>query len=203
TTLTNSITITETNHKSAKPLYCLVYPEKLTPMTLNQTCQDIRDLLFNDIRLEKLKNSFYMFAVMSCNLTNSLCKVLAPFQINLHDLSFQKLPNQMLSELYRNQWTNSRAHDIATEPPWIQLYTSERVAMGKSTLIQRDIQRIREIHKTKTIHEICVAFNSTDIDWMKIMDRFWSYHPCSNDMKDADIDEENTLIIYHLNISSC
>ncbi|ETN98871.1 hypothetical protein RFI_38616, partial [Reticulomyxa filosa] len=103
----------------------------------------------------------------------------------------------MLSQLYRNQWTNNRVHDISTEPPWIQLYTSEQVAMGKSTLIQRDIQRIREIHTTKTVHEICVAFNSKDIDWVTIMNRFWSHHPC------VDIDEENTFIVYHLNISSC
>ncbi|ETO00841.1 hypothetical protein RFI_36600, partial [Reticulomyxa filosa] len=200
---TDLITITETNHKSAKPLYCLVYPEKLTPMTLNQICQDIHELLLSDIRLEQLKNNFYTFVVLSSNQENSLCKTLAPFKVKLHNLSFETLSNQMLSGLYRNQWANSWVHYISTEPPWIQLYTSEKVAMGKSTLIQRDIQRIREIHKTKTVHEICVAFNGKDIDWMKIMDRLWSYHPCSNDVKDADIDEENTLIIYHLNISSC
>ncbi|ETO04332.1 hypothetical protein RFI_33066, partial [Reticulomyxa filosa] len=200
---TDLITITETNHKSAKPLYCLVYPEKLTPMTLNQICQDIYELLLSDIRLEQLKNNFYTFVVLSSNQENPLCKILAPFKVIPHSFLFETLPNQILSGLYHNQWTNSRVHDISTEPPWIQLYTSEKVAMGKSTLIQRDIQRIREIHKTKTIHEICIAFNSKDIDWIKIMDRFWSYHPCSNDVKDADIDEENTLIIYHLNISSC
>ncbi|ETO10862.1 hypothetical protein RFI_26515, partial [Reticulomyxa filosa] len=45
-----------------KPLYCLVYPEKLTFATLYQICQDINKLLLNDIRLEKLKNCFYTFA---------------------------------------------------------------------------------------------------------------------------------------------
>ncbi|ETN97631.1 hypothetical protein RFI_39898, partial [Reticulomyxa filosa] len=155
--LTTDLTITETNHNLVKPLYCLVYPEKLAFATLDHICQDIHELLLNDIRLEQLKNSFYMFVVMSSEPTNDLCKILAPFQ----------------------------------------LYTSGQVAMGKSRLIQRDIQRIRKIHKAKTIHEICVAFNSKDIDWVTIMNRFWSHHPYS------DIDEENTLIIYHLNISSC
>ncbi|ETO18534.1 hypothetical protein RFI_18732, partial [Reticulomyxa filosa] len=197
------LTTTETNRNSVKPLYCLVYPEKLTLATLDQICQDIYELLLSDIRLEHLKNCFYMFTVLSFNKTNALCKILAPFRVTLQGLSFQHLPNQMLSKLYRNQWTNNRAHDISTEPPWIQLYTSERVAMGKSRLIQRDIQRIREIHKTKTVHEICITFNSKDIDWIKIMDRFWSYHPCSNEMKNMDIGEGNTLIIYHLDISSC
>ncbi|ETO05595.1 hypothetical protein RFI_31802, partial [Reticulomyxa filosa] len=203
TITTTHITMTEANRNSTKPLYCLVYPEKLAFTTLNHICQDIHELLLNDIRLEQLKNNFYMFAVMSSNATNDLCKILAPFQVTLHDLSFQRLPNQILSQLYRNQWNNSRVHDISTEPPWIQLYKSEQVAMGKSRLIHKDIQRIREIHKTKTVHEICVAFNSKNIDLVKIMDRFWSYHPCSNKVKDADIDEKSTLIIYHLNISSC
>ncbi|ETO05639.1 hypothetical protein RFI_31758 [Reticulomyxa filosa] len=101
----------------------------------------------------------------------------------------------MLSELYRNPWTNSQKHDIGTEPPWIQLYTSEQVAMGKSTLIQRDIQSIRKKHQKKQSMKFVLH--------LIIMNRFWSYHPCSNDSKGADIDEKNTLIIYHLNISSC
>ncbi|ETN97576.1 hypothetical protein RFI_39953, partial [Reticulomyxa filosa] len=200
-TLTNSITITETNHNSARPLYCLVYPEKLTSTTLNQICQDIHELLLNDIRLEQLKNNFYTFVILSSDQENLLCKTLTAFRVVPHSLSFQILPGKMLSQLYRNQWTNNRVHDISTEPPWIQLYTSEQVAMGKSTLIQRDIQRIRKIHKTKKVHKICVAFNSKDIDWMKIMDRFWSYYSRSNNVK--DIDKKKKLIIYHLNISSC
>ncbi|ETN97359.1 hypothetical protein RFI_40172, partial [Reticulomyxa filosa] len=203
TILTNSITITEPNHNSARPLYCLMYPEKLTSTTLDQICQDIHELLLSDIRLEQLKNNFYTFVVLSSDEENPLCKTLASFRIVLHNLSSQTLPEKMLSQLYHNQSINNGIYDIAMKPPWIQLYTSKQVAMGKSRLIQRDIQRIRERHKTKTVHEICVAFNSKDIDWMKIMNRFWSYHPCFNDVKDADIDEENTLIIYHLNISSC
>ncbi|ETO00340.1 hypothetical protein RFI_37107, partial [Reticulomyxa filosa] len=160
TTATDPITITETNHNSVKPLYCLVYPEKLTFATLDQICQDINELLLNDIRLEQLKNCFYTFSVLSSDENNPLCRILAPFRVTLQDLSFQGIPKQMLSELYRNPWTNSQKHDIGTEPPWIQLYTSEQVAMGKSTLIQRDIQSIRKKHQNKTVYEICVAFNN-------------------------------------------
>ncbi|ETO00472.1 hypothetical protein RFI_36972 [Reticulomyxa filosa] len=151
---------TKMDWNSAKPLYCLVYPEKLALSTLKQVCDVVQDLLLNSVQVEKLKHCLYTFVVMSCDSDNSLCKILEPFELSLSNKSFQTLPNQLLSQLYRNLWTNNQKHDIGTKPPWIQLYTSEQVAMGKSTLIQRDIQRIREIHRAKTVHKICVAFNN-------------------------------------------
>ncbi|ETO01001.1 ring finger protein [Reticulomyxa filosa] len=185
----------EMDNGFVKPLYCLMYPEKLAPETLDQVCKSVHSILLDDVQSEKLKHCCYMFAVMSCERDNLLCKLLEPFCVSLSNISLRTLPNKVLSRFYRNNWANPQSHSIDTEPPWIQLYTSKQVGMGKSTLIQRDIEKIRKIHEnsTKTIKEICVAFNSKDIDWIQIMDNLWSYHPCP----------EDSLIIYHLNISSC
>ncbi|ETO11059.1 ring finger protein, partial [Reticulomyxa filosa] len=185
----------EIDHDFVKPLYCLVYPENLAPETLNQVCKSVHDILLDDIQSEKLKHCIYMFAVMSSDPNNLLCKLLEPFCVSLSNKSLRTFPNKMLSRLYHNNWTNLQSHSIATEPPRIQLYTSKRVGMGKSTLIQRDIEKIRKKHEnsTKMVKEIYVAFNGKDIDWTQIMDNLWSYHPCPKD----------SLIICHLNISSC
>ncbi|ETO07828.1 hypothetical protein RFI_29564, partial [Reticulomyxa filosa] len=134
------------HHDSVKSLYCLVYPEELTL---------VHDLLLNDVQLEKLKNCFYLFAVISSDAENPLCKLLEPFH----------------------------------------LYTLERVGMGKSRVIQRDIEKIQSIHRQKgrAVKDVCVTFNGIAIDWEQTMDSLWSYYPCSDD----------SLIIDHLNILSC
>ncbi|ETO01754.1 hypothetical protein RFI_35689 [Reticulomyxa filosa] len=178
-------------NNSVKPLYCLVYPEKLTSATLEQVCQNVYDILLSDIQLEKLKHCFYMFVVMSCDAGNPLCKLLEQFHVSLPNISSQTLSKKMLSQLYHNSQTNVQLRSISIEPPWIQLYTSERVGMGKSRVIQRDIGKIRKIYEErgKTVKDVCVTFNGKDIDWEQTMNSLWSYY--------------NSMIIYHLNISSC
>ncbi|ETO00999.1 hypothetical protein RFI_36440 [Reticulomyxa filosa] len=138
----------EMDHGFVKPLYCLVCPENLAPETLNQVCKSVHGTLLNDIQSEKLKRCFYMFAVMSCERDNLLCKLLEPFCWNGQEYTYSKR--------YRK---DSKKHE----------------------------------NSTKMVKEIYVAFNGKDIDWTQIMDNLWSYHPCPKD----------SLIIYHLNISSC
>ncbi|ETN99390.1 ring finger protein [Reticulomyxa filosa] len=194
--ITNDIQMrTDMHHDSVKPLYCLIYPEELIFATLEQVCRVVHDLLLNDVQLEKLKNCFYLFTVISSDAENPLCKLLEPFHVSFPNISSQEFPKKMLSQLYRNSWTGAQSYDINIEPPWIQLYTSKRVGMGKSRVIQRDIEKIRSIHsqKDKTVKDVCVAFNGKDIDWEQTMKSLRSYYPCP----------DNSLIIYHLNISSC
>ncbi|ETO02662.1 hypothetical protein RFI_34756, partial [Reticulomyxa filosa] len=140
-------TTTTTQRNTFQPLYCLVFPEKLTPTILDNVCQDVYDLLMNDIQLEKLKNNLYMFVIMSSKPDNGLCKFLSYFHVTLQNLSFKDICYQMLSQLYCKSWTTSPTLCNIQVKPWVQFYTSDRVAMGKSTLIQRDMNKIRAVHK--------------------------------------------------------
>ncbi|ETN98551.1 hypothetical protein RFI_38946 [Reticulomyxa filosa] len=186
---------TDMYRDSVKPFYCLAYPENLTSSILDQVCQVVHDLLLNDVQLEKLKHCFYLFVVISREANNDLCKLLEPFCVPFPNIASQSLSNKILSQLYRHSSTNTQSRNIDIEPPWIQLYTSERVGMGKSRFIQRDIEKIRKIHQKsdKIVKDVCVAFNGKDIDWEQTMNSLWSYYPCPAD----------SLVIYHLNISSC
>ncbi|ETO08600.1 cell differentiation family, Rcd1-like protein, partial [Reticulomyxa filosa] len=203
-----SSSLSSIQHNVVQPLYCLMFPEKLTLTTLDNVCQDVYDLLLNDLRLEKLKDNLYMFAVMSSRSENNLCKSLSHFQVTLQDLSPEGICHQMLSQLYCKSWTTSPSCDLIVKP-CIQLYTSDRVAMGKSTLIQRDMEKIRNLCKgVRAVKEVCVTFNGKDIDWEQTMKSLWSHHPCVDAVglqgkHDKLKHELDALIVYHLNISSC
>ncbi|ETO00762.1 hypothetical protein RFI_36678, partial [Reticulomyxa filosa] len=152
----------------------------------------------------------YLFAVISSNMDNDVAGALRLFHLectfgeSIHLFDVEE-------ELYTKQ-LSLFLHDKSSRKPFIQLYESNNIGMGKTWKIQADIEEYQEECK---IEKICVRFNSSAIDWKWIVNTFWQYHPCKFDhtlednvnnirkKKNQTTSPEDTLVIYHLDISSC
>ncbi|ETO03251.1 hypothetical protein RFI_34159, partial [Reticulomyxa filosa] len=74
---------------------------------------------------------------------------------------------------------------------------SNSVGIGKTWKIKHDTETLRQ-NTTKHVEEICVRFNSSDIDWEQIV------YTLLQDKQDyVKYSEQDYIIIYHLDISSC
>ncbi|ETO11063.1 hypothetical protein RFI_26313 [Reticulomyxa filosa] len=168
------------------PLYCLMWPEVLPLETLERVTELFHTLLLSDKALTELKETLYLLVT----------------------------PNQLIQQLYCN---NLRTFALQNVPlnrrPFVQLYVSDQIGIGKSFKIGQDIAAIREFNPK--VQDVRVAFNSSTIDWKSVMEGFWRYHPCTNEKKVQEnlsaIESKcsklnysvDSLIVYHLDISSC
>ncbi|ETO01741.1 hypothetical protein RFI_35699 [Reticulomyxa filosa] len=189
-------------------LYCLVWPEKLAKKTQAKVVKLLQRMLLQHSELQRMKQ--YLFAVVSSNMDNDVAGVLKLFQLeftfgeSIHSFDVEE-------ELYTKQ-LNSFLRDKSNRKPFVQLYASNNIGMGKTWKIQADIEKYQKECK---IEKIYVRFNSSVIDWKWTMNTLWQYHPCKFDYtlednmnsiqknKDQIAPPEDTLVIYHLDISSC
>ncbi|ETO11389.1 hypothetical protein RFI_25991, partial [Reticulomyxa filosa] len=189
-------------------LYCLVWPEKLAKKTQAKVVKLLQRMLLQHSELQRMKQ--YLFAVVSSNMGNDVTGVLRLFQLECtFDESIYSFDVE--EELYTKQ-LSSFLHDKSNRKPFIQLYASNNIGMGKTWKIQEDIEKYQKECK---IENICVRLNSSAIDWKWTVNTFWQYHPCKFDQnleenvdnirkkKHQTASSEDTLVIYHLDISSC
>ncbi|ETN98803.1 hypothetical protein RFI_38684, partial [Reticulomyxa filosa] len=74
--------------------------------------------------------------------------------------------------------------------------------MGKTWKIKHDTEILRQ-NTTKHVEEICVQFNSSDIDWEQIVYILWQYYLLQDKQDYVKYSKENCIIVYHLDVSSC
>ncbi|ETO01603.1 hypothetical protein RFI_35837, partial [Reticulomyxa filosa] len=162
-------------------LYCLVWPEKLRMSVLIKVTQCFQELLLSPSKSRC--NSSYLFAVVSSDEHN---------------------------DLTRNLYCNSLSTFLTcnSKPkPFVQLYRSDIVGMGKTWIINRDIKELKK-SSTKHVRHTCVRFNSSEIDWEWIIRDLWQHHPCQVDKDDiprwnakqeyVKYSEQDCIIVYHL-----
>ncbi|ETO05187.1 ATPase [Reticulomyxa filosa] len=153
------------------PLYCLMWPEMLPLETLERVTKLFHTLLLSGEALDKLKKIPYLLVVMSTSPNSMLSQKLNRFRLSQRIGMNDQTRNLLIQQLYANRNSNNK--------PFVQLYVSDEIGMGKSFKIEQDIASIREVNSK--IQAVRVAFNSSDIDWKSIMEGFWRYHPCTNE----------------------
>ncbi|ETO30682.1 hypothetical protein RFI_06441 [Reticulomyxa filosa] len=180
------------------PLYCLVWPEKLAMTTVTKVTVLLRRMLLSQSELRQMHP--YLFVVISSNQENEVAITLQQFKrtFNANETSLN-----VEDILYIEQWKSFLTEKVDRKP-FVQLYTSKNVGMGKTWKIKHDI-------KSKKLERIYMRFNSSIIDWDFIVNTFWQYLPCqfNNISKTASQQDEtkertkDDLVVYHLDISSC
>ncbi|ETO07864.1 hypothetical protein RFI_29527 [Reticulomyxa filosa] len=184
-------------------LYCLVWPEKLAMKTQAKAIKLLQRMLLHQCKLQQVQ--WYLFAVVSSNMENDVAVALRLFQ---SEFTFNESNASIDVEeaLYTKQ-LDSFLNDKSNRKPFVQLYKSEHIGMGKTWRIQEDI---KEYQKERKLEKIYVRFNSSDIDWELIVNTFWPYHSCKLDNLDnirnlqTSISQlKDALVVYHLDISSC
>ncbi|ETO03184.1 hypothetical protein RFI_34224 [Reticulomyxa filosa] len=197
-------------------LYCLMWPEKLPLETLERVTKLFHTLLLSQKALNELKRTPYLLAVMSTSLNNMLSQKLNPFRLSQRIAMDEQTPNLLIQQLYCNDLQTFASQNPSinrNNKPFVQLYISDQIGMGKSFKIEQDVALIRSINPK--VQAVRIAFNSSAIDWNIIMEGFWRYHPCTigeqvqknitdieNKCLDLNYHAEN-LVVYHLDISSC
>ncbi|ETN98599.1 hypothetical protein RFI_38893, partial [Reticulomyxa filosa] len=174
------------------PLHCLVWPEKLTKRTSAKVAKLLQHMLLKQAELRQMNP--YLFVVISSNLENEIAITLQQFKCTFN--TNETLLN-VEDNLYTKEWS-SFLIKRANRKPFVQLYKSKNVGMGKTWRIKHDIER-------KRLERIYVRFNSSTIDWDSTVNTFWQYHLCQFNEKIA-IKKKRTkddLVVYHLDISSC
>ncbi|ETO13643.1 hypothetical protein RFI_23727, partial [Reticulomyxa filosa] len=198
-------------HQSRRvPLYCLVWPEKLSRETMDHTLRLFDSLLLSDEALEKLQMAPYLFAIVSSQLYNELSQKLMPFRIPERVALSNDTAKQILPQMYCDNLT---AFAQQNARPLVQLYVSNNVGIGKTYKIRSEIAAIRQLNNN--VQNVCVAFNSGTLDMEFIIRRLWKYHPCHNkhdivqgiESIEAKCKKskykKNNLIVYHFDLSSC
>ncbi|ETN98437.1 hypothetical protein RFI_39064, partial [Reticulomyxa filosa] len=178
------------------PLYCLMWPENLSEETAKKVVKLFHLLLLSETALQNLDTIPYLLVVISANPDHVLCHTLLPFRLHRPISLSEQTAQSIFSQMYCNDWTSFVAQKHTNKNPFVQLYTSERVGMGKSYKIRNESQ--------KTSQHVCIAFNSSDIEWKFLVQNFWRYHPSQSDLaivpnrKISDHD----IIAFHLDLSS-
>ncbi|ETO11373.1 hypothetical protein RFI_26003, partial [Reticulomyxa filosa] len=183
-------------------------PEKLAKKTQAKVVKLLQRMLLQYSESQRVKQ--YLFAVVSSDMDSDVAGVLRLFQPgctfdeSIHTFDVEE-------ELYTKQ-LSLFLRDKSNRKPFIQLYASNNIGMGKTWKIQEDI---KECQKERKLENICVRFNSSAIDWKWTVNTFWQYHPCKFDQtledntnnirkkKNQTASPEDTLVIYHLDISPC
>ncbi|ETO34225.1 hypothetical protein RFI_02870, partial [Reticulomyxa filosa] len=117
----------------------------------------------------------YLFVVISSNKENEVAVTLQQFECKSKELI--ALLN-MEDSLYMKEW-RSFLMERMNRKPFVQLYMSEDVGMGKTWKIKHDIE------KEQKLERINIRFNSSTIDWDSTVNTFWQHHPCQFDEKMA------------------
>eukprot|EP01083_Nonionella_stella_P073155 197581_1 len=159
------------------PIYCLLFPEDLDIDVLDKTVH-----LFNQYLLSKNKKSVhYSLMVLSCKENNTLCHRLTSYRTSI---TFD-----MTDDICGTLFNGANDNDILkNNKPFVQLYQSSAVGMGKSYMIK---QMANKIHQNQD-HLIRIPFNSPNIDLDFIVSRLYT---CYDGIK-------SRKTIYHLDISS-
>ncbi|ETO01336.1 hypothetical protein RFI_36104, partial [Reticulomyxa filosa] len=154
------------------PLHCLVWPEKLAMRTLTKVVKLLQHMLLSQSVLRQMHP--YLFVILSSNQGNEVAVTLQQFKCTL-DTNETSL--NVEDALYTKKWDSFLTEKI-NRKPFIQLYKSENVGMGKTWRIRHDIEE-------EKLEEIYVRFNSSTIDWNSTINKFWQHHPCqfNNDSK--------------------
>ncbi|ETN99854.1 hypothetical protein RFI_37614, partial [Reticulomyxa filosa] len=187
------------NKQNARtPLYCLVWPEKLTKRTSAKVVKLLQHMLLSQSELRQMHP--YLFVIFSSYRENEVAVTLQQFECK----EVIALLN-MEDSLYMKKWKSFLTERI-NRKPFVQLYMSEDVGMGKTWKIKHNIE------KEEKLERIYVRFNSSTIDWDSTINKFWQHHPCqfNNDSKVDDQEivtkkkrSKDDLVVYHLDISSC
>ncbi|ETO01246.1 hypothetical protein RFI_36194 [Reticulomyxa filosa] len=194
--LFRAIMTAKTATSKKAPLYCLIWPENLPEEIVKKVVKLFHLLLLSEAALQKLGAIPYLLVVISSSLNNALCHTLLPFRFHQPILLSKETAQVIFSQMYCSKWTSFVAQKHTNKKPFVQLYTSKRVGMGKSYKIRKESQ--------KTSQYVCIAFNSSDIEWKFLVQNFWRYHPSQSDLaivpnrKISDHD----IIAFHLDLSS-
>ncbi|ETN99984.1 hypothetical protein RFI_37474, partial [Reticulomyxa filosa] len=190
----------DNKQNSQIPLYCLVGPEKLAMRTSTKVIKLLQHMLLSQSELRQMHS--YLFVMFSSNGENEIAVTLQHFERKSKEVIALL---HMEDSLYMKEW-RSFLTERSNRKPFVQLYKSEDVGMGKTWKIKHDIE------KEEKLERIYVRFNSSTIDWDSTINKFWQHHPCqfNNDSK-MDNQEivtkkkrsKDDLVVYHLDISSC
>ncbi|ETO19785.1 hypothetical protein RFI_17444, partial [Reticulomyxa filosa] len=177
------------------PLYCLMWPEMLPLETLERVLKLFHTLLLSENALNELKKTPYLLAVMSNSPNNMLSQKLNPFRLSQRIVMNDQTPNHLIEQLYCNELEAfASPNSSVNRKPFVQLYISDQIGMGKSFKIEQDIASIRKINPK--MQAVRIAFNSNTMDWKKNLIGIAS--KCATLNYSVD-----NLIVYHLDISSC
>ncbi|ETO12045.1 hypothetical protein RFI_25331 [Reticulomyxa filosa] len=150
----------------------------------------------NETALQKLGAILYSIVVISASPNNVLCHTLFPFQFHRPVSLSEQTAQSIFSQMYCNDWASFVAQKDINKKPFVQLYTSKRVGMGKS-------YKIRKVCEKASQH-VCIAFNSEDIEWKYLVHNFWRYHPSQADLTIAQNRKirNHDIIAFDLDLSS-
>ncbi|ETN99354.1 hypothetical protein RFI_38127, partial [Reticulomyxa filosa] len=179
------------------PLYCLMLPENLPEEeTAKKVVKLFHLLLLSETALQKLGAIPYSLVIISASPNNALCHTLLPFRFHRPISLFEQTAQSIFSQMYCNDWTSFVAQKDVNKKPFVQLYTSKCVGMGKSYKIRKDCE--------KASQRVCIAFNSEDIEWKFLVHNFWRYHPSQSDLAIVPNRQisDHDIIAFHLDLSS-
>eukprot|EP01083_Nonionella_stella_P134475 409138_1 len=165
------------NGISAAPLYCLLFPEDLNHHILDDTVR-----LFNYYLLSKNQAVIhYSLLVISCDESNTLCHILSAYRTNTVSCT---VSSNICSTLFNGTNDNEM---MKNDKPFIQLYQSLAVGLGKSFVIKEKATQWQG-NKEDLIR---IPFNSPKIDLDFVVERLYKAYDGRKRRKQ----------IYHLDIS--
>ena len=174
-----------TRHSKIPPLYCLIYPEDLDPGVLDATINIFNNRLLSPKALEQTTKIPYAFSVISADSENRLSQMLVQFKLTQSiQLQKEECTNLLKHLFHDNLHQFAQYNPFISAKPFVQLYTSAEVGMGKSFVIQDQVKQCKATY-------IRIPFNGAEVDLDFLVQRLWSYHAYSenleNDLEKASV----------------
>ncbi|ETO01648.1 hypothetical protein RFI_35792 [Reticulomyxa filosa] len=123
------------------PLHCLVWPEKLAKRTSTKVVKLLQHMLLSQSELRQMHP--YLFVVIPSNQENEVAVTLQQFKCTF-DTNETSLNVEYT--LYAKQWDSFLTEKV-NRKPFVQLYKSENVGMGKTWKIKHDIEEKKNGNK--------------------------------------------------------
>merc|ERR1712228_94502 len=135
----------------------------------------------------------YAFSVISADSENRLSQMLVQFKLT-QSIQLQKEEcTNLLKYLFHDSLhefaSQNKFNPFVKSKPFVEMYTSMEVGMGKSYVIQQQVKQCKATY-------IRIPFNGDEVDLDFLVQRCWSYHAYTEDLEN---DIEKAVVLDALN----